>query len=164
MMDPEYRPRPYEGYRPPEPPAPPGGPRWTLDAGRLWAGGAATAVVAGLVGVVGLLIAAVFDIDALSPLLGEGIRMPVVRFALVGAGGALAATALMHLLVIATPRPQSFFTWIVLLVTTVAALVPFLREAELEEQVATALIYVAIGLCIGTLTTSVAARSMRPVA
>jgi hypothetical protein len=67
----------------------------------------------------------------------------------------------MHLLVLSTPRPQSFFTWIVLLATAVAALVPFLRDATTETQVATSLIYVAIGICIGSLVSSVAARSIR---
>ena len=164
MTDPEY-PRPYEGYVPSgsRPPAgPPGGDRWTVDAGRLWAGGAATALVAALVSIVGLLVARVFDVETLRPLEGSGFETPAVRYAIAAAAAALVATGLMHLLVLSTPRPQSFFTWIVLLATAVAALLPFLRDASRETQLATALINVAIGICIGSLVSSVAARSIRP--
>jgi Family of unknown function (DUF6069) len=162
MTDPEY-PRPYEGYaasgsRPPA--GPPGAERWTVDAGRLWAGGAATALVAALVSIVGLLVARVFDVETLRPLEGSGFETPAARYAIAAAAAALVATGLMHLLVLSTPKPQSFFTWIVLLATAVAALLPFLRDASRETQLATALINVAIGICIGSLVSSVAARSI----
>ena len=170
MTEPEYRPgqpRPYQGYVPGEAGPPPGagrGDRWTVDAGRLWAGGAATAVVAALVALVGLLVARVFDVEALRPMAGgEFLETPAARYAAAGVAAALLATGLMHLLVLTTPRPQSFFTWIVLLATAVAALLPFLRDATREEQVATSLIYVAIGICVGSLVSSVAARSIRLV-
>ena len=169
MTEPEYRPgnpRPYEGYVPAESGPPPGAgrERWTVDAGRLWAGGAATAVVAALVALVGLLVARVFDIKPLRPLAGgEFFETPAARFAAIGVAAALIATGLMHLLVLSTPRPQSFFTWIVLLATAVGALLPFLRDASLESQVATSLIYVAVGICVGSLVSSVAARTIRLV-
>jgi hypothetical protein len=163
MTDPNYRP-PYEGYVPGQPGPPAGAPRpdrWTVDAGRLWAGGAATALVAALVSLVGLLVARVFDIPTLRLFAGDtAIESPAVRYMVAAALGALAATALMHMLILSTPRPQSFFAWIVILVTAVAALLPFLRDASSESQVATALINVAIGICIGTLVSSVAARSI----
>src|SRR3954454_8451122 len=92
--------------------------RPTVDAGRLWAGGLATAVVAALVAIVGLLVAKVFDVETLRPLRGDSFfDSPAVRFALAAAVAALAATALMHLLILSTPRPRSFFAWIVLLCT-----------------------------------------------
>jgi hypothetical protein len=164
MTDPEYQ-RPYEGYVPSgsRPPAgAPGTDRWTVDAGRLWAGGAATALVAALVSIVGLLVARVFDVETLRLLEGSGFETPAARYAIAAAAAALLATGLMHLLVLSTPRPQSFFTWIILLATAVAALLPFLRDATRETQLATALINVAIGICIGSLVSSVAARSIRP--
>jgi hypothetical protein len=164
MTEPEYPP-PYQGYVPaePGPPVAAGGVRWAVDAGRLWAGGAATAVVAALVALVGLLVARVFDIRALRPLAGDMFETPAMRYAAAAAAAALLATGLMHLLILSTPRPQSFFTWIVLLVTVVAALLPFLRDASRESQVATSLIYVAVGICVGSLVSAVAARSIRPV-
>jgi hypothetical protein len=167
MTDPEY-PQPYRGrYVPPEPGppgAPSGRPQVTLDAGRLWAGGVATAVVAALVAIVGLLIARVFDIKALRPLSGDTVfESPAARYAVLAAVAALVATGLMHLLILSAPRPQAFFTWIVLLATVAAGLLPFLRDASTESIVATALINVAIGICIGSLVSSVAARSTRVV-
>lgn len=161
MTDPEYQAR-YENYVPPGRPGPARqAPGLTVDAGRLWAGGAATAVVAALVSLVGLLVARVFDIEPLRPLDGALIEMPAVRYAFLAAAGALVATGLMHALLLSTPRPQSFFTWIVLLATLVTALLPFLRDVTTEAAVATSLINVAIGICIGSLVSSVAARSVR---
>jgi hypothetical protein len=162
---PEYPP-PYEGYVPSEPGPPVTASRtvrWAVDGGRLWAGGAATAVVAALVSLVGLLVARVFDIETLRPLQGGStFETPAARYAVAAVIGALAATALMHLLILSTPRPQSFFTWILLLVTAVGGLVPFLRSAPLESQVAVALINVAVGICIGSLVSAVATRSVHP--
>lgn len=163
MTDPDYR--SYEGYVPAGSGPPTGGApsgRWTVDAARLWAGGAATAVVAALVSLVGLLVARVFDVETLRPFEGSTFETPGARYAVAAAAGALVATGLMHLLVLSTPRPQSFFTWIVLLATAVAALVPFLRDASTETQVATSLINIAIGICIGALVSSVAARTIHP--
>jgi hypothetical protein len=49
-------------------PVPPLSPRPTVDAGRLWAGGVATAVVAALVALVGVLVCdAVLDLDMVAP-------------------------------------------------------------------------------------------------
>src|SRR4051812_32388804 len=109
MTGPEYPP-PYGGYVPsdPGPPATASGPpRWTVDAGRLWAGGAATAVVAALVAIVGLLVAKVLDVDTVAPFEGDTvIQTPGVRFALAAAVGALLATLVMHMLILSTPRPK----------------------------------------------------------
>ena len=115
-----------------------------LDAGRLWTGGLATAAVAALVAVAGVLIArGVFDV-------------PVAALA------ALLATGLLHLLLLSTPRPGRFFGWIVGLATVIAAILPFMTDAELSTQVATAAINLAIGLAIGSLLSGVARSAMRP--
>jgi hypothetical protein len=78
--------------------------RPTVDAGRLWAGGVATAVVAALVALVGVLIGdGLLDVDMVEPpLLPIGDSFPV-RYALTAAALALVATALAHLLVLTTP-------------------------------------------------------------
>jgi hypothetical protein len=118
-----------------------------VDAGRLWTGGLATAVVAALVALVGVLIArGLFDIPVLAPA-GEGAlgNSNTARLAILAAFAALAATGLMHLLLVSTPRPFRFFSWIVSLLTLVAVLAPFMTEAKLATQVATA----AIGLRSG---------------
>ncbi len=74
---------------------------------------------------------------------------------------ALAATGLMHLLMLGTLRPRLFFGWIVALVTTIAAIFPFSTTAPLDAKIATALVNLAIGVVIGALVSGVAARSVR---
>jgi len=91
-----------------------------VDAGQLWAGGVATAIVA-----------------------------------------ALLATALLYLLLVSTPRPLTFFSWIVGLATVVVVLFPFSTGAPLSEKVATAAVFLVIGFAIGSLLSGVAARSIR---
>src|SRR4029450_11484281 len=78
-----------------------------LDAGRLWTGGLATAAVAALVAVVGVLIArGVFDVPVLAPT-GEGTLgdASTARLAGLAALCALLATRLLHLLLRSNPPP-----------------------------------------------------------
>jgi hypothetical protein len=143
--------------------ATPGGRRPDIDAGRLWTGGLATAVVAALVAVVGVLIArGLFDVPVLAPT-EEGTlgNASTARLAGLAAAAALAATGLMHLLLLTTPRPTQFFTWIVSLLTVVAVIAPFSTDAELDTKVATAAISLAIGLAIGSLVPGVARSATR---
>ena len=73
---------------------------------------------------------------------------------------AIVATGLVHLLMLGTLRPLMFFGWIVALVTTIAVIFPFNTTAALDAKVATALVYLAIGIAVGTLVGGVAARSI----
>jgi hypothetical protein len=77
------------------------------------------------------------------------------------AGAALVATALAHLLLVSTPRPLAFFSWIIGLATVLAVLVPFSTSAPLGAKVATALVDLVLGIAIGSLINSVAARSLQ---
>jgi Family of unknown function (DUF6069) len=134
-----------------------------VDAARLWTGGLATALVAALVAVVGVLIArGLFDVPVLAPAregaLGDA---DTVRLAVLAAVAALVATGLMHLLLVSTPRPFRFFTWIVSLLTLVAVLAPFMTDATLATQVATAAIGLAIGIAIGSLISGAARSAIR---
>ena len=134
-----------------------------VNANRLWTGGLATAVVAALVAVVGVLIArGLFDVPVLAPT-EEGVlgNANTARLALVAAGAALAATGLMHLLLLFIPRPWQFFTWIMSLVTLAAVLAPFSTDAEIATKVATAAIFLAIGVAIGSLVSGVASSAVR---
>jgi hypothetical protein len=144
-------------------PADPTPARPTVDAGTLWAGGAAAALVAALVAVVGLVIArGIFDIPVLAPKRSGAFGdADTLRLAVAAGVGALLATALMHLLLLYTPRPFAFFAWIVTLLTVVLALLPYSSEATLASKVASSVIYLAIGIAIGTLVSSVAKRSLR---
>jgi hypothetical protein len=76
-----------------------------VSAYRLWTGGLATAVVAALVAVVGVLIArGLFDVPVLAPT-EEGAlgNANTARLAGLAAGAALLATGLMHLLLLFIP-------------------------------------------------------------
>jgi hypothetical protein len=144
-------------------PAPGVPTRLSVDAGRLWMGGVATAVVAALVAVVGVLIArGLFDVAVLAPK-GEGVWGDASTAMLAGlaAGAALLATGLMHLLLLTTPRPWRFFTWIISLATLAAAIAPLVTEEDAATRIATALIYLAVGIAIGSLVPSVARSAVR---
>jgi Family of unknown function (DUF6069) len=154
---------PYDPTRP-QPPAQTPAPRRRvqIDAGRLWAGGAATAVVAALIAVVGEAIANnVLDVRLVRP----AVLLPVsdnrmLNYAVTAFLLALAATGLAHLLSLAAPRPQVFFAWIVGLCTVAAVALPFAFDASLAAKLGTAIINLIIGLAIGTLLTATLARTV----
>ncbi|SEE86822.1 DUF6069 family protein [Jiangella alba] len=135
-----------------------------VDAGRLWAGGVATAVIGALIAVVGIvLIRGVFDIPILAPE-GEGTWGDASTGWYAG-GAALAAlvsTALVHVLLLTTPQPLRFFAWVVGLATVIGVVAPFTSGADLDAEVATAGLNLVLGIAIGTLVSSVARSASRP--
>lgn len=150
-----YRSEPYYG----------GQTRTRVDAKTLWAGGVATALVAVLTSFVGVLIArGIFGLEVLAPesagLTGDASTGGLAALA---ALAALIATGLMHLLLISTPSPQSFFAVIVGLVTVLIALQPFLTDEDLADKIASMLIYAATGAVIGILLSSVGNYAARRV-
>jgi hypothetical protein len=135
-----------------------------LDPGRLWAGGAATAVIAALVAVAGILIArGLCHVAVLAPK-SDGIwgNANTVTYALLAAAAALLATGLAHLLSVTTPAPNQFFGWTMSLLTLIAVVLPLTIGADLGSRVATAIINLAIGVEI-TLLVHVTATSARRV-
>lgn len=137
--------------------------RPTVDARQLWAGGVATAVVAALIAVVGVLASRwLFHVPILAPkqdgAYGDAHTTGLV---LISAAAAIVATAVAHLLALSTPRPTSFLGWIIGLVTVIAVLVPFSTSAPLADKIATALISLVLGIAIGSLITGVAERAIR---
>jgi len=132
--------------------------RPVVAAGKLWAGGFATAAVAALIAVAGVLICrGIFDVPILEPE-GDGVWGDANAwwYAAVAALVALVATALVHGLLLATPRPLSFFGWIIALATVIAVLAPFASGASIESKVATGAINLALGAAIGSLLSGVA--------
>jgi len=132
-----------------------------VDVARLWAGGFATAVVAALIAVVGIVIArGLFDVAVIAPkdagVWGDA-RTGVYAAAAFCAG--LLATGFSHVLLLTTPSPYTFLGWIIGLATIAAVVAPFATGAELESKVATALINAIIGLAVWSLTSSIAHRS-----
>jgi hypothetical protein len=134
-----------------------------LNVGRLWAGGVATAVVAALVALVGVLILrAVLRLAVYAPpeagTLGGSATTMLCLIAVVAA---LAATGLAHLLLTTTPRPLTYLSWIVGLATAVAVVVPLVSGASIVLAFAQAAIHLVIGTTIGSLVIT-AARASRP--
>jgi hypothetical protein len=135
-----------------------------IDATRLWSGGLATALVAALIGLVGVLVVrALFQValyapaDA-GPLGGSGTAVLCV---LAAAAAALAATGLVHLLLLGTPRPLAYFGWIVGLLTAAAAVLPFLAGGSIGIALGTAAIHLVIGLAILSLVSGAATSALR---
>jgi hypothetical protein len=142
----------------------PSGPqRPSVDAKRLWAGGVATALVAALIAVAGIVIArGIFDIPILAPE-DQGVwgSADTGWYAAAAALAALIATGLAHLLILTTPRPMRFFSWTIGRVTLVAAIMPFAADASNASRLATSLINIVLGIAIGSLVACVSRSAVR---
>jgi len=133
------------------------------DSGQFWAGGVATAVVAALIALVGILVCRwTLGIPILAPA-GDGAwgDARTGEYVLVAACVALVATALLYLLVLGTPQPGMFFRWIMALATLSAVVYPFSTAAPLNQKGATAIVDLVLGAAITSLLTAVAARAIR---
>jgi hypothetical protein len=136
--------------------------RRSIDVGRLWSGGLMAGVVAAGVAVVGLLVVrGILDIPVLVPSGKKLVDAGTWWYAVVAFLAAAAATGLLHGLLAGAPQPYRFFSWIFGLAVAMAVLVPFTTSAELRSKLAVALINLAIGVCIGSIVTSVGHSSAR---
>jgi hypothetical protein len=137
-------------------------PRPALDATRLWTGGMATAVVAALVALVGVLVVRVLlrVVPAVPSAAGFGDSATTL-LCVAAAGAALVATGLAHLLLVSTPRPLAYLGWIVGLVTAAATVLPLVGGTPLPGALAGGVIRLVVGLAIGTLVTGAAAAAQR---
>jgi len=133
----------------------------SVDATTLWSGGIATAIVAGLVALLGVLAFRwLFHIPILAPASdGAYGNADTTVMVLAAAGAALVATAILQLLLLTTPGPLTFFGWIIGLATLVAIVFPFSTTAPLSQKFATATVNLFIGIAIGSLLTAVGKRS-----
>ena len=142
-----------------------GSPRVRPDSGRFWAGAVATAIVAALIALVGILICRwTLNIPILAPA-GDGAwgDAHTGEYVLVAALVALVAAGLLYLLVLSAPNPGLFFRWIIGLVTLIAVVYPFSSGAPLDQKVATAAVNLVLGIAIGSLVAEVSRRATRRV-
>ena len=148
-------------YAQPPAPARPADREVTVSTRRLWAGGGATALVAAGVGVVGVLfVRGVLNIPILSA--KGGLVNPAMAVVPLSAGlAALVATALLHLLLLTTPRPVSFFSAICAIAIAIVVLQVFLASGTREDQVATAMLYLVIGGTVISLLSGVARTAVQ---
>jgi hypothetical protein len=132
-----------------------------VDGRQLWSGGVATAVVAGLVALVGILVCRwLFKIPILSPSRdGAWGDASTAGYVFASAAVALAATGMMYLLLLSTPYPRVFFGWIIGLATVVAVVFPFSTTAPLSQKFATAVVNLVLGVAIGSLIGEVSMRA-----
>jgi Family of unknown function (DUF6069) len=147
----------------PASPAGAGSPRVRPDSGQFWAGAVATAVIAALIALVGILISRwTLGIPILAPA-GDGAwgNAHTGEYVLLAACVALVAAGLLYLLMLSTPQPDVFFRWIIGLVTLIAVVYPFTSSAPLGQRVATAVVNLVLGLAIASLLTATAARAIR---
>jgi hypothetical protein len=134
-----------------------------VDGRTLWSGGAATAVVAALIALVGILVCRwLFTIPILAPQRdGAWGAASTAGYVFAAAGIALFATAIMHLLLLSTPRPRVFFNWIIGLATVIAVVFPFSTTAPADQKAATAVVNLVLGIAIGSLISGVSMRATR---
>jgi hypothetical protein len=120
------------------------------DTGRLWAGGAVTALVAAGVAWIGVTVLhEVLDAPVLSPGgLQQAADSAVIAFPIGAAIATLLATGLLHLLMEATSQPSQFFGWIASLVVALVILQVFLHRAEMLTKIETAVFYLLMGVAI----------------
>jgi hypothetical protein len=134
-----------------------------LDAARLWTGGLATAVVAALIGLVGVLVARVVQESVPHVPAALAFATPAATTALCAgaAAAALAASGLAHLLLVSTPRPLAYLGWIVGLATAAATVLPLASGMVLPAALAAGLVDLVIGLAIGSLVSGAAVAATR---
>jgi Family of unknown function (DUF6069) len=132
-----------------------------VDGRKLWTGGIVTAVI-----IFGLTIAGFLIVGGLLdyPVLGVGRGGAVVHATMFGyaAGAALAAllaTAVMHFLLLTTPRPRYFFGWIGGVCTAIAVLMPLALSQNVCAGLATATVNLILGLAIIGLVRTTAGAS-----
>jgi hypothetical protein len=136
----------------------------SVDARSLWIGGVATALVAALVAVVGVLVVrGVLSIPVIAPANTEGAidyvgAVWVAGFAILGG---LVATAIAHVLLLYAPRPLAFLGWIIGLVALAFAIWPFTVDVKTNVRIANAVLYLVIGIAIGIQLTGTANQAAR---
>jgi len=140
-------------------------PSPTVNGGKLWAGGAATAAVAALIAIAGILLGrGLFDVDVLAPK-GQGVWGDASTgwYALGAALAALVATGILHVLLLTTPRPLRFFGWVIALSTVVSMLAPFVTDASLGSRIYTSGLNFVLGVAIGSLVAGTGRSAIVPV-
>lgn len=132
-----------------------------IDAGKYWAGAAATILVCALLGVAASVIFDdVFGVGLIPPpdLLDVGDD---ASWAAAGAVFALISAAVLHILVLIAPSPRMFFGWLVGLATVILAVLPWTSASDPLASAMTSLVWVILGIATASLLGAVLARTTR---
>jgi len=133
-----------------------------IDQVRYWVGAGITAVLAALVGIVGLIIA--HGIIHVPVMFGSGTALSPLNATLYGlaaAGVALGAAGLFDGMLHVAPRPALYYCWLIALVTALAALLPFTTTAALSSQIVLAAMNLGVGLITMILVPMAAVNARR---
>jgi hypothetical protein len=133
-----------------------------IDQVRYWVGAAITAVVAALVGVVGLIVA--HGIVHVPVMFGSGHALTPVNatlYGLVAAAIALGAAGLFDGMLHVAPRPVAYYSWLIALLTILAALLPFTTTAVIGSQIAVSAMNLGVGLIVMILVPMAAVNARR---
>jgi hypothetical protein len=133
-----------------------------IDQVRFWVGSAITAVVAALVGVVGLIVA--HGIIHVPVMFGSGTALSPLNatmYGLAAAGIALGAAGLFDGMLHVAPRPVTYYSWLIALITVLAALLPFTTTATLHSQLVLGAMNAAVGVIIMILVPMAAVNAQR---
>lgn len=123
----------------------------TADAGRLWAGGAVTAIVAAGVALIAVMVCGrLLHTDLVNP---DGTKETaddaMIMLPLLAAIITVFATGLLHLLMSTTPRAPEFFAWIGALAMALVLLEVYLSSTiNAAERIATGVLYLLLGVVI----------------
>jgi hypothetical protein len=162
----QYQPQPQRPaqYQPAQPAQPARGfrrPEFELDQIRYWVGAGLTAVIAALVGLVGLVVA--HGILHVPVAIGSGTDLTPLHatmYGLAAAGLAILAAGIYDGMLHVAPRPLAYYGWLTGILTLLAVLLPFTTSATVHAQLALALMNLAVGLTI-TLLVPLAATNAR---
>ncbi|MCP2267331.1 DUF6069 family protein [Promicromonospora thailandica] len=136
-------------------------PRLGLEVGRYWAGAAATVLVAALIGLAAtFILESVLGLDVHSQLDLSGTGSDLMAWVVAGALFAALASVVLYLFVLSTPRPRSFFGWVVVLATVILATVPFADRADIVPAILAAVIWIIIGSAVYSLLTGTLSRTV----
>lgn len=136
-------------------------PRLGLEVGRYWAGALATVFVAALIGFAADFILEEvlnLEIQAQADLFGTGSDL--MAWVVAGALFALVASVVLYLFVLSTPRPRSFFGWVVALATVILVAVPFAGSPDVVPAILAAVVWVVIGSAVWSLLTGTLSRTV----
>jgi hypothetical protein len=134
-----------------------------VNDGLLWTGGIATAMVATLVTLTGVVVArGILSIPLVLPAATGGWREIGPGTYLVTLAGTLIATALLHGLLLVAPEPFLFFGWTMALMCVVVGLLPLAAHAPVPSEVFSGAVNVAVCVAIWSLLAAVGRVAVIP--
>jgi hypothetical protein len=123
-----------------------------VDSARLWAGGTAAALAAGLIVLGGVLVSRAAGVPRLAgDETGTLAASLLASYSLVWTVTTLLLTGVLHALLVLTDQPLRVFRWVACTLVVLPAVAPFTAGASRAAELAGALINLAAGSVAGVL-------------